>query len=481
MEYTFLSLSLINIPLILAEFLCFLMLTSALTGKRPEKKRTMLLFIPYGLILILPGSVFYLWGLFDSMLIQLLNIYLEVAAWMLVVKAAYRETWRNAPVTASAVNSLYWLLSDLEGFILAGNYDLSIPGELAAYIGVNCLGILLLDGIAAWFIVKKHLYEEYMNFISNERENRFWRIIFFLLPAVRIIAVELVNERIMLNNSNPVIALLLLLIVYGVMNYIFRCDMQKKQIQEQQVSLRQQELYIQNLESVQRDVRIFRHDFKNRMAGAALQADEGDFQAVQEFISEVTGEFERKVGEKIFQTTQLGNIRLTELKGLLAVKAADMQRREIPFRLEAAAPVTKIDLPAGELCRAVGILLDNAAEETESFLREREIPGKKADNGKDAVEGTQNKTEPENRSGAGVTALFCADGTGVDILVRNPVRDQVPLSRIWKEGYSTKGSGRGMGLTSLRRIVESYDHVSSRTYQEDGFFVQELRIGAKGG
>ena len=80
-----------------------------------------------------------------------------------------------------------------------------------------------------------------------------------------------------------------------------------------------------------------------------------------------------------------------------------------------------------------------------------------------------------------MTALFCADGTGVDILVRNPVRDQVPLSRIWKEGYSTKGSGRGMGLTSLRRIVESYDHVSSRTYQEDGFFVQELRIGAKGG
>lgn len=81
----------------------------------------------------------------------------------------------------------------------------------------------------------------------------------------------------------------------------------------------------------------------------------------------------------------------------------------------------------------------------------------------------------------GVTALFCADEAGVSILIKNPVRDRVPLSKIWKEGYSTKGAGRGMGLLSYRQIVESYDHVSSMTYQENGFFVHELKIGAKGG
>lgn len=156
-----------------------------------------------------------------------------------------------------------------------------------------------------------------------------------------------------------------------------------------------------------------------------------------------------------------------------------MQRREIPFRLEAAAPVTQIAIPAGELCRAAGILLDNAAEETEAFLRERGAEGKRADNGK--TETLSDREKPGKCSGIGVTALFCADETGVSILVKNPARGQVPLSRIWKEGYSTKGSGRGMGLTSYRQIVESYEHVSSMTYQEDGFFVQELKIGVKGG
>lgn len=248
---------------------------------------------------------------------------------------------------------------------------------------------------------------------------------------MRIIAVELVNERIMLNNSNPVLSLFLLFIIYGVINYIFRCDMQNRRIQEQQMHLRQQELYIQNLESVQRDVRIFRHDFKNRMSGAILHADEGNLQAVQKFITEVTGEFERKVGEKIFQTAQLGNIRITELKGLLTVKAADMQRRGIPFRLEAAAPVTRTGIPAGELCRAAGILLDNAAEETEAVLREQ---GERKE-----AEGSETDV---SSSVQGVTALFCADEAGMSIIIKNPVRDRVPLSKIWKEGYSTKGAGQ---------------------------------------
>lgn len=108
-----------------------------------------------------------------------------------------------------------------------------------------------------------------------------------------------------------------LLLILGVLNYALQSDAQKKQLGQQQVSLEQQKLYIRNLESVQQDVRIFHHDFKNRMAGIRLRADEGDLKAVQEFLAEVTGDFEKKVGEKIFQASQMGNIQIMELKGLL--------------------------------------------------------------------------------------------------------------------------------------------------------------------
>lgn len=88
-------------------------------------------------------------------------------------------------------------------------------------------------------------------------------------------------------------------------------------------------------------------------------------------------------------------------------------------------------MPSGELCRAVGILLDNAAEE------------------------------------------------GVSILIRNPVRGEVPISRIWEDEFSTKGKNRGTGLTSFRKIVESHENIASFTYQENGFFVQEMKIEAQ--
>ena len=134
MEYTFFSLTLINIPLVFSEFLCCLMRISALTRKRPDKKRVVPAYILYSLLLILPGDFFYLRGLFDSPLIQLGNMYLEVAACMLLLKAAYREPWNDAAVTASTVGFLFWQINDVDGFFLADNYDLSGPGDLAAYM-----------------------------------------------------------------------------------------------------------------------------------------------------------------------------------------------------------------------------------------------------------------------------------------------------------------------------------------------------------
>lgn len=454
MTYTFAVTFLLNIPLAFSEYLCCIILTYALIQKKPEGKWAAAMFIPYCLVLIVPTSLFFVRDWMGNAGVQLATVYIETAGWMLGLKTVYRETWGNTVVTGAAVVFLYWVLGGLSGFFLDGNYDLTVPSELAAYMAESGIGTLLVVSIAAWFLRKKRLYEEYTNFLYGESKTGLWKVFFALLPAVRVFAVELVNEKIILNNNNPMVDLFLLLLVYGVLNYVFRCDLQKEQIREQQASIRQQELYIQNLESVQRDVRIFRHDFKNRMAGAKFHADEGNLQAVQEFISEVTGDFERSVGEKIFQISQLGNIRITELKGLLAVKASDMQKRNIPFRLEAAVPVDHIDMPSGELCRAVGILLDNAAEETEEYLRDL-------------------------KKRAEVTALFCAAEEGVSILIRNPVRGEVPISRIWEDEFSTKGKNRGTGLTSFRKIVESHENIASFTYQENGFFVQEMKIEAQ--
>ncbi|HIR25907.1 MAG TPA: sensor histidine kinase [Candidatus Egerieimonas faecigallinarum] len=458
MVYTFGMAFFLNIPLVLAEYICCLILTYALTKQKPEIKRAVLMFFPYSFLLIIPSSVFYIQNMFGEVYTLLALSLLEIAGWSLTLRIVYGASWGNSLVTGSMAVFLYGITDELGGFFLTQNFNLSSPVGLAAYMVSTIAEILIFGLIIAGIILKCRLAEAYNGFLRGNVPFRHWKAVIVLLPVLKIMCVEIANERLILNNSNPMISLLFLLMIIGVLNYAFRCDMQQKRLQEQQASLEQQKMYIQNLESVQRDVRIFRHDFKNRMAGIRLQADEGDIRAVQKFISEVTGDFEKKVGEKIFQVSQMGNIQIAELKSLLAVKSMEMQQRDIPFRLEAAVPVTSLSMPAGDLCRAVGILLDNAMEETEAFLQ-------------------YGNTAEEEHPAIAVTAVFCQDVSGVSIIVRNPARKKVSPSRIWEDGYSTKGAGRGTGLASLRRIVETYDNVFSRTYQEKGFFIQELSVG----
>ena len=59
--------------------------------------------------------------------------------------------------------------------------------------------------------------------------------------------------------------------------------------------------------------------------------------------------------------------------------------------------------------------------------------------------------------------------------VLHPVQD---LSALSEKGYTTKGSGRGTGLSSYRKIISRYPGCVSRTYLRDGFFVQELHVPA---
>ena len=451
MEFTFISAFLMNVPILLASYLVNLALTGALLYRKPDLQRAAVLLIPYILFVAIPATWLFIQDMGGYFGAFILETYLEVTGWALAMKHSYRVRWGSAFATAALTVFLYGTFQELTGFFLTGNYDLTVPGDLAAYMTGECIGVLVPAIFVVWFIIRSRLFEEYSGFLSEDSGGKTGKILLFLIPAARNLAVEISNEHMVLNNSNPMVSILLLLLIYGVFNYMFRCKMQDRKLKEQKLNLSQQKLYIQNLESVQKEVRLFRHDFKNMMAGASLQARDGNLTAVQEFISEVTGDFEQQVGRQIFQISQIGNIRLTELKGLLILKMTELQKKEIPFRLEVPFPFEHPGIPERELCRAAGILLDNAAEAA-GLLEDGEV-----------------------------TTVFEEGEEVIRIMIRNPVIEEVPVSKIWKDGYSTKGEGRGTGLTSFQRIVERYENVASLTRQEDGYFIQELKIMKRGG
>lgn len=207
----------------------------------------------------------------------------------------------------------------------------------------------------------------------------------------------------------------------------------------------QQEAYIQNLEEIQKDVRLYRHDFTNMMSGMYLDVKEGKTEALERYMQNMLNEFDKNIGSKIQTANQIMNLEIIELKGLLMTKMSQMISSGIPCRIEVLYLVRECAMKTQDLLRCVGILADNAMEAA------------------------------KNAQG-GVDIVIMAQNNSVDILITNPVDAEPDINKIWKKGYSTKGDGRGLGLYSYREIVGQYPQASCSAFCRGGRFCQELRI-----
>jgi len=206
----------------------------------------------------------------------------------------------------------------------------------------------------------------------------------------------------------------------------------------------QQQNYINKLESIQQEIRSIQHDYKNMLSGLYAQASEGNITAVKEYIDTKLLRVDETVREDLSQMNQLTKIEIPELKGLILTKMLEAERDQVPFRVEVMFPVSRAPMATEDLLRCVGILLDNAIEEA------------------------------QKQKGAAVTLLLLQEDSILTIVVKNPVRDKPDLSQIRNEGYSTKGPGRGIGLSNFQNIIQKYRNVTQETKIEGEYFVQVL-------
>lgn len=158
------------------------------------------------------------------------------------------------------------------------------------------------------------------------------------------------------------LVLMMVALIAGLVIYLAqRLDAARK-IEAQRDVIAQQQLYERDLEAIRQEVRSFRHDYKNLLAGLSEQADEGEMDQLHAALSELDAGFDRRIGEKIQVSTQIGNVRVPQVRSLLLSKLTAMREKKIDCRLEALYPVESVGMDPWDFTRCLGILLDNAAE-----------------------------------------------------------------------------------------------------------------------
>ena len=243
-----------------------------------------------------------------------------------------------------------------------------------------------------------------------------------------------------------VLVLVMAGLAVGLVIYLAQRMDAARKVEAQRDVIAQQQLYERDLEDIRREVRSFRHDYKNLLAGLSEQADEGELDQLRAALSQLDAGFDRRIGEKIRASTQLGNVRVPQVRSLLLSKLAAMGAQGVDCRLEVLYPVEGVGMDAWDFTRCLGILLDNA------------------------VEGALETQSPW------VEIVLLAQGEGLFLRLANPYAGTVDPEKIWAEGFSTKGEGRGLGLSGYRRIVEGCPNASASTSWAEGVFVQELTV-----
>lgn len=276
-----------------------------------------------------------------------------------------------------------------------------------------------------------------------------WRmaLLLFALEAVMEMLLRLafgVQPRFLKFYYLLVVAMVILMAVMIV--YLARQIDTTRKIQAQQDVIAQQRLYEQELEMIRREVRTFRHDYKNLLAGLSQQAGAGELEELRHTLSELDAGFDLRLGRKIQASTQIGNLRIPEVRSLLLSKLAAMGERGVECRLEVLYPVETVDMDVWNFVRCLGILIDNAVE----AALDTERPW--------------------------VEIELLAQERRVFLRVSNPYTNPIEPGKMWNEGWSTKGSDRGLGLSSYQHILECYPNASPCTSWEEGIFVQGLTV-----
>ncbi len=176
---------------------------------------------------------------------------------------------------------------------------------------------------------------------------------------------------------------------------------------------------IDNLTYLNTEMRKQRHDFMNHLQVIYSLLELNEPKEATSYIERVHTDL-AKVG-KILKTAH------PSINALIAAKSNDAEEAGIAFLLNVSTSLEHLPLAPYEICRALSNLIDNAF---------------------DALIG-------QNSPVIRVSFEEMASSYRLTVSNNGPQIDQNVLDSIFTAGYSTKGTGRGMGLSIVSDIASS--------------------------
>ena len=197
------------------------------------------------------------------------------------------------------------------------------------------------------------------------------------------------------------------------------------------------ETHYREVENMYRQIRGWRHDYRNHIQMMKVLAANGDMDALKVYLDELDTDL-----NTVDTVVKTGN---PMADAILNSKISLARSRNIPTQVDAHIPV-KLKMSELDLCCIIGNLFDNAMEASMALPEEKRM----------------------------IRVYMDMKGTQLYISFTNFTAAK-KLSKVGKGFKTSKGEGHGFGLVRIDDIVSRYDGYLSRN-SEDGAFTTEVLI-----
>lgn len=256
------------------------------------------------------------------------------------------------------------------------------------------------------------------------------------------------KSPIMMSTSYKVLFLIFTLLLIYLLSYF---NHQSKEFLKQELKKEQQayianlETYGKHLEKLYKGVKVFQLVYLKRLERLGQAIDSGSVSDVQTVYAQTVDEATDYWDDKHYNISKLSKISVSSIKSLLSSKIIKAEKAGIALSLEVPDRIRDSYISELDLLLLVSIFCDNA------------------------IEAALETAQP-----AVAIAYFLSDDQQIFTVTNTTKDERVMISRIFEEGYSSKGSGRGIGLSNAKRILQKYPELSLRTRSHDYQFSQTL-------
>ncbi|WP_209702044.1 sensor histidine kinase [Clostridium algifaecis] len=342
------------------------------------------------------------------------------------------------------------------GFIASMFFNVdfkTIPKDSLEYFQI-ALVITLIS-----FIISKILNKLLSNtsiYSYEIKKNSFTNIYLIFYTGIILIAIYLnIFQYKYLNNTlnkffiiNVISTLSCFAIVLSLIYLNNKNIINKLQKEYKDKEFRQLTEYMNTIETMSDDLRRFKHDYINIMEVIDSYIRYSDMDGLKSFYKNELQPENNKIINKNRSLYLLKNIEINSLKGLISSKIHISNSNDVNTYIEITDKIDKLDIDEIDICRIIGILFDNAIEA--AVLCTKKI----------------------------IRIVIVKKQNYISFIICNTCSKNIPpIYKIYENKFSTKGEGRGIGLNTIRKIIDKkYSNVFLNTKVKNCIFTQELVI-----